>query len=448
MSLETKPGSRWWYARWMRNGKRFFARLNVEVVGQPGDGDYEVSRKIALDAYRVTVAGAREEKRPEDLVQEIHRVKFGRRIGSIELSNLFDAWLNIPRKRQPNKPYLDWSKRTIRRLVDFCKEEFPRVKEMAAVDKKVAETFMRHETARKVSPKTYNAELILLRGAFEHLREDAGMLNNPFGKIVTKDRETIHRRPFTREELTAVVAAAQADALMYPLVIVGACTAMRRGDACLLKWAAVDLKNRYITVKTAKTGETVDIPMFPMLRDVLQAHSTTKGKSPYVFPELAALYLRNPDGVNRRLGMVFERAGFMDTAELEDRKKNNLPVPAEHLGDVHVDREGGLQTANVRGFHSFRVTWITMALTAGVPMELVRRVTGHKGVDVVLKNYFKPGRDDFRQVVEGAMPKLLMSGNTNEEKTPKEQILEICAGAKAKTWKQDVERIAELVAVM
>lgn len=27
-------------------------------------------------------------------------------------------------------------------------------------------------------------ELILLRGAFEHLREDAGMLNNPFGKIL------------------------------------------------------------------------------------------------------------------------------------------------------------------------------------------------------------------------------------------------------------------------
>jgi integrase len=448
MTLEIRRTSKWWYGRWMKDGKRHCACLDVEIFGKPGDKEFADSRLDAQKALDKVMGRAQEDKRPEDLVQEIHRVKFGRRIGSVELAGLFDAWLNIPRKRQPKEPYVDWAKRTVKRLVDFCKEEFPRVKEMAAVDKKVAEAFMRYEAARKVSPKTYNAELILLRGAFEHLREDAGMLNNPFGKIVTKDRETIHRRPFTREELTAVVAAAQADALMYPLVIVGACTAMRRGDACLLKWAAVDLKNRYITVKTAKTGETVDIPMFPMLRDVLQAHSTTKGKSPYVFPELAALYLRNPDGVNRRLGMVFERAGFMDTAELEDRKKNNLPVPAEHLGDVHVDREGGLQTANVRGFHSFRVTWITMALTAGVPMELVRRVTGHKGVDVVLKNYFKPGRDDFRQVVEGAMPKLLMSGNGQEEKTPKEKILEICAGMKAKTWKQDVEKIAALAAAM
>ena len=411
MSLETKPGSKWWYARWMRNGKRFFARLNVEVDGKPGDDEYEDSRKLALDAYRSTVAGAREEKRPEDLVQEIHRVKFGRRIGCIELSKLFEAWQNIPRKRQPKKPYMDWAERTIQRLVDFCKSDFPRVKEMAAVDKKVAEAFMRFEAARKVSPKTYNAELILLRGAFENLREDAGMLNNPFGKIVTKDRETIHRKPFTREELTAVIEAARADALMFPLVVVGACTAMRRGDSCLLKWDAVDLKNRYITVKTAKTGETVDIPMFPMLRDVLAAHGKSKGKSPYVFPELAALYLRNADEVNRRLGLVFEKAGFIDAAEVEERKKKNLPVPDVVRGDAHVSRDGGLQAANVRGFHSFRVTWITMALAAGVPMELVRRVTGHKGVDVVLKNYFKPGRDDFRQVVEGAMPKLLMSGN-------------------------------------
>jgi hypothetical protein len=64
--------------------------------------------------------------------------------------------------------------------------------------------------------------------------------------------------------------------------------------------------------------------------------------------------------------------------------------------------------ANIRGFHSFRVTWITIALAAGVPMELVRRVTGHRTADVVLQNYFKPGRDDFRKAIEGAMPALML----------------------------------------
>lgn len=61
----------------------------------------------------------------------------------------------------------------------------------------------------------------------------------------------------------------------------------------------------------------------------------------------------------------------------------------------------------MRDFHSFRVTWITLALTAGVPLELVQRVTGHKTVDVVLKHYFRPGREDFKQRILAAMPRLL-----------------------------------------
>lgn len=37
-------------------------------------------------------------------------------------------------------------------------------------------------------------------------------------------------------------------------------------------------------------------------------------------------------------------------------------------------------------FHSFRVTWIALALAAGVPSELEQRVTGHRTAVVVLKH--------------------------------------------------------------
>ena len=43
-------------------------------------------------------------------------------------------------------------------------------------------------------------------------------------------------------------------------------------------------------------------------------------------------------------------------------------------------------------------------------MELVRRVTGHATVDVVLKHYFRPGRADFRKALESRMPALLVGG--------------------------------------
>ena len=51
-----------------------------------------------------------------------------------------------------------------------------------------------------------------------------------------------------------------------------------------------------------------------------------------------------------------------------------------------------------------------MALTAGVPLELVQRVTGHKTTDVVLTHYFHPGREEFKQQLQAKMPQLLMNG--------------------------------------
>ena len=78
-----------------------------------------------------------------------------------------------------------------------------------------------------------------------------------------------------------------------------------------------------------------------------------------------------------------------------------------------------MQKASVKDFHSLRTTWITMALTAGVPMELVRRVTGHSTVDVVLKHYFRPGREAFKLALETAMPKMLTAGEMPEDRDQK-----------------------------
>lgn len=72
----------------------------------------------------------------------------------------------------------------------------------------------------------------------------------------------------------------------------------------------------------------------------------------------------------------------------------------------------------MRDFRSLRVTWVTLALTAGVPLELMQRVTGHKTTDAVLKHYFRPGQEDFRQALEGAMPKLLTTGSGSERPRP------------------------------
>jgi hypothetical protein len=109
---------------------------------------------------------------------------------------------------------------------------------------------------------------------------------------------------------------------------------------------------------------------------------------------------------------------------------------------LQTERENGKRRASIHDFHSFRVTWITIALAGGVPLELVQRVTGHRTVEVVMKHYFRPGKEDFRQAILKAMPKMLGEG---EAKTAKEQMRQIIEGTTAKTWKQDKARLLELL---
>jgi hypothetical protein len=44
---------------------------------------------------------------------------------------------------------------------------------------------------------------------------------------------------------------------------------------------------------------------------------------------------------------------------------------------------------------------------SGVPVELVRRVTGHATVEVVLKHYFRPDREQFRTAMRDGLPTML-----------------------------------------
>ena len=56
------------------------------------------------------------------------------------------------------------------------------------------------------------------------------------------------------------------------------------------------------------------------------------------------------------------------------------------------------------------MTWVTLALNAGVPIDLVRKVTGHQTVEVVLTSYHQPGREDYRRELAAKLPLALTGG--------------------------------------
>lgn len=513
-----------WYGRYEINGKLLRPNLDIKITGKPpeslslrdeGDTAFERSRAMAQAKLDGIIAEARSKASATRMVEKFYEAKTGEQLKTISLAELHTEWASIPRKREPNERYAAQCESTLKRFAKFIQAENPKAVELDNVTRPAARAFLNAEAERQVTAKTWNDTLKLLRATFKHLLP-AGAFN-PFADIPTRETETIFRKPFTPEELKAITDAAQADKFIRPIIVTGMCTAMRRGDCCLLQWRDVDLDGRFITVKTNKTGQTVTIPIFPPLYDEL-VRAPGKGKD-YVFPSQAGMYLENPDGITWRVKKVLalalrepptkkeglpevplaeaKRRGHQFIAGLpdSDKKRRMLAVfdaymdgkktcetmaaagvskgsVSGYLNEIEAhlncqivrgrpaggsltaalktdtsllrtEREDGGRNASVRDFHSFRVTWVTLALTAGVPLELVQKVTGHKTTDIVLKHYFQPGREAFRQALNVAMPGLLTNGKT---KTPAEQVAEIAAKSTEKTALRDLQAIKKILA--
>lgn len=520
MSLEIRKSSKWWYGAFKVNGQKLVLNLGVPITGaRPpkrtmlGDDEFERSRGRAMTAYEVQRKKLLEDRNGAKALQKLAELKTGRVITFPRLADLHEHWKQIPRRKDPDERYATQCRIRLERFAAFVAKHQPEALEFIAVKPGTARAFMEAETERGVSPKTWNDTLKLLRATFKHLHPHLTDGSNPFHGLVTKATETINREPFTVDELKAIADACAEDDFIRPIIVTGMCSAMRRGDCCLLKWEDVHLKAGFLSVKTAKTGERVDIPIFPMLEEELAKAKTKVGASKFCFPDAALMYQSNPDGITWRVKQVIARAlestpiatakGFQAPAigsdlharvqayvgnlgeskrarrlravfdaynggatldqviaatacsrgtvsnylnELE--RETGASIIRSHRRAAKTDalqekRKNGRRRASIHDFHSFRVTWITLALAAGVPLELVQRVTGHRTVSVVLKHYFRPGREDFRQLLERAMPALLSSGSVVSAREEIRCIIEHISEA---SCTRDKERLLQLFA--
>ncbi|MDD4871584.1 MAG: site-specific integrase [Kiritimatiellae bacterium] len=492
------------YGRYLdKAGKLKCINLGIPIRGTPpktlhgtGDKSFEDSRKDAMAKLSEYIQEGHTVRHQRYWAEKVYELKSGGELTSTPLDKFpAEAWTAIGhRKHRVSDTYRNNIQHVLTRFVQFMQSTFPKVKETAAVRSNHVREFMAEEDKRSVSVRTWNWTLGVLKSAFRYLEPNADAYTAFLMNAKGRTGETIHREPFKPDEIKAVLEAAQGDELMRPLITTALCTAMRRGDCALLKWSNVNLTDGFITIKTSKTGESVEIPIMPPLRDELV--KLQKNKGDYVFPEAAAMYRENPDGLNWRLREILAKAGFVDvdTAERVEyekkhpRKKTLPVIPINevrtrglawidkakmtdgkrarlrtvfteylagksmsvlakdltiskgsisgHIREVQnaigvavvreqkirplptvirglTQAENGafqrVKKANLKGWHSFRTTFITLALSAGIPMELVRRVTGHTTFDVVLKHYFRPDREQYKQAMQAGMPKLLAS---------------------------------------
>lgn len=107
------------------------------------------------------------------------------------------------------------------------------------------------------------------------------------------------------------------------LAVVCACSGLRVGDACNLKWSAVDLAGGAIRgVKTKKTGAVVSVPIFDydpkgkdynpvfgeLRRELEAALAEREDGAEYVIPEAARIYGYNPSRIFEEGKDIFAHA--------------------------------------------------------------------------------------------------------------------------------------------
>jgi integrase len=452
-----------------------------------GSAEFEASREEAERALKAMAEDARRKGRADHLIERLIEAKTGHTVEHCRIADLADRWLSMPRGGELTAAHRSGVKSACARFARFMAERNSEAVLLYQVTPSDAGAFA---TALRATyaPSVARRYMLLLRSAFGRFMP-AGSAN-PFAGIVTRTRSEkgngggmVHRRPFTQEELQRLIDTARGEptGLMADLITAGACTGLRRGDLCRLRWLDVDLSEGMVTTKTSKTGESVEVPIFAPLRAVLEGRKGNK--SVYVFPDAAAMLEANPDGLTWRFKRIVATA--LAKPDKENEVTARVPaceiaeeafaviadrVPASERRERMVDtlrryaagdsvrkieattgrpratvstdlrtierwtakrfmrsasetnvkeaiatvtrmeRERGQRAASVRDWHALRTTFCTIALSAGVPMELVRRVTGHATVDVVLRHYFKPGREQFKAALNGALPAVLTGG--------------------------------------
>lgn len=502
-----------WYGVYKENGKRSVVNLNIEWKGAPpasglvsdaGDEVFERSRERAAAELARYVSEARRKERAETLTERLIESKTGQKLRYVRIDQLASGWRRIRRKTKPTEAHLAICDSHFGQFVHFMKEHAPGKTYLYEVtgpdpaadtdtDESDAGRFV-EKLRDRLSPATAQYKVRLLNNAFRRMLP-AGA-KSPFADFVGQRGTTatgvVNRKPFTPDELRRLLDAARQDAFMYPLIVCAAMTGMRRGDVCRLRWEGVNLTEGWLSVKSSKTGSTVDIPIFPLLREVLiDAGEKNTG---YVWPEAAKLLSEHRNALSVRFKRIVAVAlgGYTpdNTPEPEpladilerviDAIRENIPEgprldrmvdvmkryargqgvrqiqremgvsratistdlnTAEAWSGARFNRRGagrhskqsvevsiaaltrkqraqGLNAASIYDFHALRTTWVTIALTNGVDMELVRLVTGHQTVKVVLEHYYKPRREELRAALQNALPDVL-TGNGKDKSRKK-----------------------------
>lgn len=383
----------YWYIQATVGGKRMVKALGVKT-------EREAKEKVKEFAG---IAGCETKEALAVKVSEVRKLK-----GKLSVK-LADAWvlaLMKPGKRQSaSEKHLQNKKMYWDDFLAFMSQRHPKALALADVTRDMAEGYIQElrsagkfvkQVASKrsyvrsggLSPRSVNAYHISIAEVFSKLETNAGLEENPFSEVSKLKKSQTDREAFSLAELKLISDNLKTNPFVDAIFTIGACTGLREGDICGLRWSEVDLLEGFIRRRANKTGAVVDIPILPALRDFLERQRLASGSGEFVLPDHEKMYRENPTGIPWRFKSFLEGL------------------------DIKTTANGTGRSISIKDVHSLRHTFAYLAGVNGVPLAVVQSVLGHMS-DAMTKHYqAHASREDKRRLL-AAMPGLLSPAPIN-----------------------------------
>ncbi|CAI2719365.1 tyrosine-type recombinase/integrase [Nitrospina watsonii] len=337
-----------------------------------GDGKYSVN--IMVDGQRVhRVIGKESEGVTRKQAEEfIEQVRSDARKGRLNLPKgrktilQFDQAAEMYLKRMEEEGGKDLKMKKMRmnqNLVPFFKSK--PVVQISSFD---IERYKKKRVDAKVTPSTVNRDLAVLSHLFNKGIEWGWWDHRP--ARIKRFKENPGRITYLAPDQAArLIEAAKEDQSphIYPFIVVGLGTGMRRMEILSIRLEHIDLDRKTIYIPNAKAGARTQ-PMTNELAEFLRGYvETAEPGQEWLFPALGS-----KTGHTVAIERPFRRV--VKSAKLDPEKV-------------------------VR--HTLRHTAITHLVQAGVDLPTVKRISGHKTLSMVEKYAHQNGAH-----IEAAMDKL------------------------------------------
>ncbi len=348
------PKSQYWMARFYdRDGKRRnrSTRTKNRKEAEKLAESYELAsrkKRTAIQARRVIAA--------------LHAEITGEGLPTHSVKEFFDAWVEAKRPETASATIRFYGNAR-KKFLSFLGDDAGR--DIGEITREHILKFRTHE-AKTLAAKSVNHSIKFLRMVFKAAKRDGAIADNPAEFVdVVRSRGTVgtaQRRPFSLDELRAVLAIA--DPEWRSMVLFGLYTGQRLSDIADLRWSNVDLKQGEIRLNARKTGRSIIIPLAgPLKKHVEALPSSDDGDAP--IHSRASAYLKKQGksgGLSNQFAQLLAQAGLR---------------PKQAHRATHKQGRGVGSAKSPLSFHSLRHTAVTFLKEAGIPAATVMELVGH-----------------------------------------------------------------------